>query len=135
MMNIDNYFKFTKNDICNWNQDVLMTLSASIKNAIPIIDFDWEPGDEEWARFLLEKEVILIICARLPLAMGRLDYSERLSTFFEKNNMKFLVFKDFQEEVFSISKPLLEDVFSKKLSDNISYESISIGDLWWSTIT
>ncbi|MBP0030867.1 hypothetical protein [Roseofilum sp. Guam] len=134
MINIEKYFKFTENNAMNWTHKLVKDVLESLVHTIEDSIIDWEPGDEEWARLLVGTEVVAIVCAKIPLIIALENYTGQISTCFLKQEIKILVIRDFEEDQFCIDKVLLEEVFGRKMTPNISYNAFSINDLWWATV-
>lgn len=43
-------------------------------------------------------------------------------------------FDNFQDATFSVDKNLIEEIFSKELTNNIDYNHLSIEEIWFATV-
>ncbi|MEM9541225.1 MAG: hypothetical protein AAGA60_17205 [Cyanobacteria bacterium P01_E01_bin.42] len=134
MINLDYYLRFTEKTVSNWGyREVRQVLTTLVRN-IGDTEVDWEPRDEEWARLLVNREVVALICAKIPLIIMLKIYKERAKSLIAQES-KILLIADFDEPIFCVSVELLEEIFGRKMTSDISYEALSIQDLWWATVT
>ena len=93
---------------------------------------DWEPGDEQWGRVFDSDDLTrALVCAPVPVGIA-LEGTDpaRMSA-----RLSWLTVSSMTDRVFSADRAVLEQVFDRKLSTNISYTRMSINDLSWATIT
>ncbi|HBQ98395.1 MAG: hypothetical protein J7524_23380 [Roseofilum sp. Belize BBD 4] len=135
MINIGNYFRFTENNLSHWKIEAVRQILDMLVHSIEDSIIDWEPGDEEWARLLVGKEVVAIVCAKVPLIIVLEKYKDKFSNHFFLKEIKIFIIKDFDDNLYCIEKELLEKTFGREMTSNISYSALSINDLWWATVT
>jgi hypothetical protein len=95
---------------------------------------DWDEGDEQWARVLKDNVTVAIIHAAWPLLIVHADLAQAARTFADTNNATVIVADNFDDHCFSVDRRLLERLLGRELTQNISYDSLSINDLWWATV-
>lgn len=109
-------------------QDVLQALAA----LSPGSWVDWEPFDEQWGRVLdADDDVLGFVCARVPIGAARDDVP--LSDL--PSDVAWIRFRSTNDHDYRIAPELLEEVFGREISRNVDYEDLSLGDLWWATVT
>lgn len=115
--------------------------SQTVRKAIQIIvasgvglQDDWEEGDEEWGRVLQDNNVVAIVCARLPLVFLHSSLAQLTPSLTEDCVVSVVVVRDFDDVTYAVSKSLLERLFERSVSENVSCDAMSINDLWWATV-
>jgi hypothetical protein len=111
--------------------------SADVQQALEVLvdpksRIDWEPGDEEWGRIVdTDGCVLALVCVRVPVGVVREDVNAtRMS-----DRVSWLRFKSMTDRAFQIDRRLLEQLFGRRLSDNVDYSRLSLNDLWWATVS
>ena len=85
---------------------------------------DWEPGDEEWGCVFDSDRVRALVCARVPVGIAL----EGMVPARMNECLSWLTVSSMNDHVFSVDRSVLEQVFGRKLSANISYTRRSIDD-------
>ena len=114
-----------------WSKALVHSTLRSVLEANPASNVDWEEGDEEWARVLMNQEVGALVCARIPLvlATGSIVQPNALPEFVLWHRVGDLSFS-----IYRVDKATLENVFERELSDNVDYEDLSADEFWWATV-
>ncbi len=114
-----------------WTATLVLSTLGSVREAIQGSEVDWEEGDEQWARLLVEQDVVALVSARVPLVLAA-DLAVSSASFPD-----FVVWcrtGDMSAMNYRVEKTVLEEIFERELTDNVDYEHLSIHDLWWATV-
>ena len=96
---------------------------------------DWEKGDEEWGRVIVEGKVLALVSAKLPLVIARSVLAASANEWaLGRSGAVVIIVDNFDDCAFCVDRALLENVFSREITPNVNYESLSISDLWWATV-
>jgi len=83
---------------------------------------------------MLGDRVCLIICSGFPLAIVLSPFKKSFTEALLRVPVVLIEAECFDDKVYSLDKKIAEQIFQRQLSPNISYEALSINDLWWATI-
>jgi len=117
-----------------WDEQDVKDLLRVISCAINESQVDWDEGDELWARVLEGDEVVAIVSAVMPLAILKEPYRNHVSCQELAGSPQVYFVDNFEMPAFATSKEALEGLFERSLTDNVTYDSMSINDLWWATV-
>lgn len=117
-----------------WNEDYVREVLQYISGSVFRSAVDWDDGDEQWGRVLDSRELVLaFVCVPCPIVIS-LTTIRRLFRG-DKNWPIVAVFvEDMSTRCYSVERLVLESIFGRQLSDKVDYESISIEEIWWSTV-
>lgn len=135
MINIDKYltFKISKND---WQARDFQRVLDFIKRSIDNSQIDWEQGDEQWGRILVDNNLIAaIVSLQIPLTIIKLDYQKIGCDCQKVFNAHLITIEAFDANLLCSNQEYIEKVFEKPISSNICYDCFSVNDLWWATVT
>jgi len=127
-------FEEARSGSSNWSpravREVLDYIAASKADLL----VDWELGDEEWGRVLEGGSVVALVCAKMPLVFLHKPFDALLSSLDERKGLWVVAVESFDSECYSVSRQLLEGLFGRRITENVSCDSLSISDLWWATV-
>lgn len=134
MHDLSNVFEEARRKADNWSHQAVREALQRITSLKDDFQADWEEGDEEWGRVLEGDRVVAFVCARVPLVVLHTSIFVDLRQLSEEHGLAVEVVESFDENSYCVSRPLLERVFGKEISGNVSCDSLSICDLWWATV-
>jgi hypothetical protein len=134
MMDITHEFSAAAKSSDSWTHSNVRTALNALCNGIPGSTSDWEEDDECWGRVLIKDESVVYVNANFPLIIVKLPFALAGTQCAKQFGMRIIIVDDFDSRQFAIDRAVLESLLGRELSTNVSYESISIIELWWSTI-
>lgn len=105
---------------------LLATLARSLGGTV-----DWEPGDEEWGRVLRGHDVLALVAARFPLAMVVGPHPEPVLV----AGAHVVVVPSTTAPDYRVDREELEVAFGRPISTVVDLDRLSIGELWWATVS
>lgn len=117
-----------------WSESKVHAVLGFISSGIPGSTSDWETGDESWGRIIVGDIVIAFVNARFPLLIVNTEYEEVGRQCESVFCLCCVSADDFDAKDFSMDQILVQRLFERELSPNLSYEEISINELWWATV-
>lgn len=133
--NLDGDFREALLGRKGWNPNSVRKVVAAFRSVLPAASVDWEEGDENWARLMIDGEVVAIVNALVPIVVVLSKLRDKVQGLAENNKVALIVADSFSDHSFCVDKQLVEQVVARELSSNIDYRSLSIDDLWWTTIS
>ena len=94
---------------------------------------DWEPGDEEWGRVLVDQEVAALVHSRWPLALVVAPMVPQPPALGPE--IILMSIGSIESQDYRIDRAWLQSAVGRKLTENVDYEHIAVGELWWATVS
>jgi hypothetical protein len=117
----------------DWTHADVATLLEAVTNEHPHAQADWEPGDEEWGRVLDPdgEHVIALICAKLPLGFIRGEAPVLRSP----HRFVWISAESMDAASYRVVPEVLDRLFGRAVSRNLTYDEVSAQDIWWATVS
>ncbi len=77
MIELTNVFRAAQEKIDCWSEEDFKSFLYLVCQAVDNSVVDWEAGDEEWGRVILDSEPIVLVCAKIPLALFLKRYEQK----------------------------------------------------------
>lgn len=126
-------FEKAHNEKNSWSRDNVIRVLKILKDCIPESQVDWEEGDENWGRVIGYGEEVAFCNALVPVVVVHEKYSKCVQL--TNLGCHLIVVDSFSDHVFRIEPTILEQIVGRQVSRNVSYDELSILDLWWATVT
>jgi hypothetical protein len=118
-----------------WNIQRAREVVTRLCTQLPNARVDWDEGDEEWARVIVGSDPVILVSAKLPLVIAQEPHDKLTIDGAEELGFIGYAVDDFSKKQHYVEKSFLESVFGRELSGNLSYDALSINDLWWATVS
>ena len=69
MIELNSYLNAAQESINFWNEDDVEIFLKLISDQVDNSVVDWEVGDEEWGRVVLDTQPIALVCAKVPFVL------------------------------------------------------------------
>lgn len=130
---LDRYFETALRKKDRWDVAEVRNALAGCRQRIADTHIDWEEGDENWARLLKDRQVILLLSALIPLAFVLSNHRDAVLDVLR--DCLVVPVESFSSERFNVSRKLIERIVGREISTNVNYDQLSINDLWWATVS
>ena len=130
MMDLTDDFRAAYEKRASWSHELALQVLQRIAQGCDGT-VDWEQGDEEWGRVLDGDVVVALVRARWPLVL----VLESIDVGQQSSDTVVITYTDIEAPDFRIDPSWLCSAIERTLTENVNYESISISDLWWATVS
>lgn len=125
-------------DSHKWNYEKFSNAVELVSNLVKVkiyVEHDYDAG-EKWGRVISvdEKIALALIHIEMPLVIVKSEFFCPEFTL-DISNIYILEVQNFETESFFIDRQKIEFIFPNAVwEEDIHLESISIQDLWWTTV-
>jgi hypothetical protein len=116
-----------------WSHPLVVSLLERLQLRFEGSQIDWEPGDEEWGRLLVDGQAVVLVCSRMPLAIIESLVFDHLRRDLPDELMVLSV-PSLSTPVLMVDRKVAESMFDRELSDNVDWGGMSASDFWWATV-
>lgn len=116
-----------------WSRPQVSSLVDRLQRRLEGAWTDWEPGDEEWARVLIQKQPVILVCSRMPLVVTESAVLDHVRNDFS-DELVVLTVPSLSTPMLKIDRRVAEVAFGRELSDNVDWDRMSANDFWWATV-
>jgi len=104
-----------------------------ITGRVPGASSDWDEGNENWATVSHGSRGIAYVCARVPFIVALQPFADEVKAC--ADDAVILGVDDLDQHRYRVPRVLLEEIFAKPVTSIVSYDALSIRDLWYATVS
>ena len=134
MENLETAIRRAQNDFRIWTEDETHRVLTCIAAHVHGSKFDWDMGNENWGVVYGPSMGIAYVCAAIPLIIVAERFIKDIEQCVKVGDAVIFVVDDFGSPLYKVSKDILEEIFRMRLTDVVSYDALSIRDLWYATV-
>lgn len=120
-----------------WTQETFWKTVELLLEKLPdtFLRFDYDAG-EEWASIRWEEDLVALVRYDAPLIIIVEGSAKKVQPFLESNQIVTILVESMESKIYSIKPSKIGEIFPKNdWPSEIPSDQLSIGDLWWATIT
>jgi hypothetical protein len=118
-----------------WTRERMQELVTCITGRIPGARSDWDSANESWAVISRPNQGIAYICAKIPFIVVADPFAKGVNECVKAEEAVVFEVSDFDDHRYKVTKSVLENIFAKTLTPVVSYDTLSIRDLWYATVS
>jgi hypothetical protein len=117
-----------------WTRDSVRHVLKCVTCRLPGAQYDWDETNENWGVISRTDQGIAYICAKVPLIVVAGTFAAEVKECVKDNEAVIFEVNNFDHKEHKVAKHVLEAIFGKMLTNVVSYEALSIRDLWYATV-
>jgi hypothetical protein len=135
MLDLENAIRTAHNALQLWTLERIQELVTCINGHIPGARSDWDSANESWAVISRPDQGIAYICSKVPFIAVAGPFAKEVKECARVEEAVIFEVSDFDDHRYKVTKSMLENIFSKTLTSVVSYDALSIRDLWYATVS
>ena len=135
MLDLEQTLVKARSDRRPWTADIVRRMLDCIVDRFPASRSDWDAGNESWGVVSRPGQGIAYVCVKMPLVIVLSPFAEDVRDCARADGAVVFEVGDFDEHRYKVDKMLLESMFGKKLTSVVSYDDLSIQELWYATVS